>query len=91
MSLDRRKSQAVKNLALLFVVTGFCALVMFQVTGSMENMAENNEVAASADNVYQSVEDSAGTAFSLGSLLGILLVCLFIISVTLRGVGSAFA
>lgn len=67
------------------------AVVLFNMTGAIEPMAENSPAASTVDNVVSDVEDSAGTAFTLTTLVVIVIICSVILAVCMRGLGRAFA
>lgn len=76
----------------MFILIGIGAIVLFNITGAIEPMAENNPTAQSAENVLSDIEETTGsTAFNLMSILVIVVIAAIIIGVCLRSLGGAFA
>lgn len=91
MSLPERKKTAVIDVVAIFVAFALGTFCVFQVTGTMGEYAENSPAAATMDNIYSSVEDTAGTVFSLLTVIVIAVIAVVILAVCLRSLGGAFA
>lgn len=74
----------------LMIAIALGGFVAFQVTGSFKTMGENVPAASTMENAFQTVEDVGGTAFSLVTILVMVIIAAVIIGISLRSLGGAF-